>query len=88
MRAVKEGDGTLLDHTLIVYGSGIADGNAHNHGNLPILFFGGDPGPRGVHRRYDRETPLCNLYVRMLDEIGVRVRGFGDSTGALPGLAL
>jgi hypothetical protein len=73
---------------MIVYGSGISDGNAHNHENLPILFAGKGGGTirTGRHLRYPRETPLTNLYLAMLDRMGVPADSFGDSTGQLPGL--
>jgi hypothetical protein len=88
LKAVKEGDGTLLDRCMIVYGSGISDGNAHNHDNLPILLAGKGGGSLkpGRHVKYPKDTPLTNLYVAMLDRMGAHVDTFGDSTGALPGL--
>ncbi len=88
LKSVKEGDGTLLDHCMIVYGAGISDGNAHNHDNLPILLAGKGGGSikPGRHVRYPKETPLTNLYVSMLDRFGAKVDSFGDSTGALTGL--
>ncbi len=88
LKAVKEGDGTLLDHCMIVYGGGISDGNRHNHDDLPILLAGKGGGSLkpGRHVKYPRNTPLTNLYVSMLDRMGVKVDSFGDSNGALPGL--
>ena len=85
LKSIPEGDGTLLDHSMIVYGSGISDGNAHAHDNLPILLAGKANGTikTGRHVRMPRETPLTNLYVSMLDRMGVQVDGFGDSTGRL-----
>ena len=87
-RSIKEGDGTLLDNCMIVYGSGISDGNRHNHDDLPILLAGKGGGTlkTGRHLRYPRETPLTNLYLSMLDRMGVHVDSFGDSTGRLKGL--
>jgi hypothetical protein len=88
LKAVREGDGTLLDQSLVVYGSGISDGNAHNHEDLPILV-GGRGGGRvepGRHVVYPRETPLTNLHVSLLDRLGVSVERFGDSTGRLGSL--
>ena len=75
----------LLDHCMIVYGSGISDGNAHAHDDLPILLAGKANGTikTGRHVRLPNETPLTNLYVSMLDRMGVKVDGFGDSTGRL-----
>ena len=88
LKAVKEGDGTLLDHCMIVYGGGISDGNRHNHDDLPILLAGKAGGALkpGRHVKYPKDTPLTNLYVSMLDRMGVKVDSFGDSTGALAGL--
>jgi hypothetical protein len=88
LNSIKEGDGTLLDSCMIVYGSGIGDGNRHNHDNLPILLAGKGGGSlkTGRHVRYPKETPLTNLYVSMLDRMGARVEAFGDSKGPLTGL--
>lgn len=88
MKATKEGDGTLLDHSLVVYGSAISDGNRHNHDDLPILIAGGGAGTLkpGRHVRFRRETPLCNLYVSLLERMNVPAKTFGDSTGVLAGL--
>jgi hypothetical protein len=89
LRAVKEGDKSLLDRSMIVYGSGIGDGNRHNHDDLPVLLAGGGSGTikTGQHIRYPRETPLTNLYVSMLTLIGARIDRIGDSTGRLSGIA-
>ncbi len=88
LKAVKEGDGTLLDSCMIVYGGGISDGDRHNHDDLPILLAGKGGGALkpGRHVKYPRETPLTNLYVAMLDRMGAHVDSFGDSTGLLTGL--
>jgi hypothetical protein len=88
LKAVKEGDGTLLDNCMIVYGSGISDGNRHNHNDLPILLAGKGGGTlkTGRHIRYPKETPLMNLYLCMLDRVGIHVDSFGDSKGRLTGL--
>jgi Protein of unknown function (DUF1552) len=88
LKAVKEGEGTLLDNCMIAYGSGISDGNAHNHDDLPILLAGKGGGTikPGRHIKYAKETPLTNLYVSMLDRMGVKVDSFGDSKGQLPSL--
>ena len=85
LKSIPEGPGTLLDHCMIVYGSGISDGNSHSHDDLPILLAGRGGGTirTGRHIRYPKETPLTNLYVSMLDRMGVKVAGFGDSTGPL-----
>ena len=75
----------MLDNCMIVYGSGLSDGNRHNNENLPILLAGQGGGSldTGRHVRYEYETPLCNLFVSMLDRVGAPVEGFGDSTGSL-----
>jgi len=88
MKSVKEGDGTLLDHCMIAYGSGNSDGNAHNHDNLPILVAGKGGGTlkTGRHIRYNNETPLNNLWLSLLDRMEVNLDTLGDSTGHLPNL--
>jgi len=88
LSAIKEGDGTLLDHTMIAYGSGNSDGNAHNHDNLPILLAGGGGGTikQGRHIVYKNETPLNNLWLAMLERMDVKMQSLGDSTGALRNL--
>lgn len=88
LKAIKEGEGTLLESCMIVYGSGNSDGNRHNHDDLPILLAGKGSGTLtpGQHIRFRRETPLTNLYLSMLDRVGVNVPSFGDSTGRLSGL--
>lgn len=89
MKAVKEGNGTLLDQAMIVYGSGISDGDRHNHENLPILLAGKGSGTvkGGRHLRFPKETPLANLHLALLDRMGAPTDGFGDSTGRLEGLS-
>jgi hypothetical protein len=89
LKSVKEGEGkTLLDSCMVVYGSGNSDGDRHNHDDLPILLAGHGGGTLhpGQHLRVRRETPLTNLYVSLLDNVGVRVSSFGDSTGRLADL--
>jgi hypothetical protein len=83
LKSIREGDGTLLDNSMIVYGSGISDGNRHNHDDLPILLAGrgGNTITPGRHITASKETPLNNLYLSMLDRVGVRTDRFGDSTG-------
>ncbi|MDB5385140.1 MAG: hypothetical protein JWM11_786 [Planctomycetaceae bacterium] len=85
LKSVKEGNGTLLDNTMLIFGSGIGDGNAHNHDNLPVVMFGKGGGAvtPGRHVSYDKETPIANLYLAMLDSIGVQTEKLGDSTGKL-----
>ena len=88
LKSVKEGDGTLLDHCMIAYGSGNSDGNAHNHDDLPILVAGkaGNTLKTGRHLKFAKETPLNNLWVSMLQRMEVKLDALGDSTGTLPGL--
>lgn len=88
MSAVKEGDKTLLDNSMIVYGSGIGDGDRHNHDNLPILLMGHGGGTiaGGRHIKYKKDTPMCNLYLGMLHRMGVKADSFSDSTEPLKGL--
>jgi len=85
MQAVKEGDGTLLDNTMLVYGAGISDGDRHNHDDLPILLAGRGGGgiKTGRHIRYKNGTPMTNLFLCMLDRMGVHAETLGDSTGRL-----
>jgi hypothetical protein len=88
LKGVKEGDGTLIDHSMIVYGSGIGDGNRHNHDDLPILLAGRGGGTikPGRHIQFETGTPLNNLYLSMLDRIGAKRDSLGDSTGRLTDL--
>ena len=88
LRGTPDGDGTLLDHTLLLYGSGMSDGNLHNHSPLPLLMAGGADGrlKGGRHLRYPAETPMTNLLLSMLDMVGVRTERLGDSTGRLTDL--
>jgi hypothetical protein len=84
LKATPDGDGSLLDHTMIVYGSGISDGNRHNHDNLPVLLAGGSRVFRtGRHIRLTDETPVANLYLSMLDAMQVQTDKLGDSQGRL-----
>lgn len=88
LKAIKEGEGTLLDNAMIVYGSGISDGNRHNHDDLPILVAGKGGGSlqTGRHLKVADNTPLNNLYLSLLDRMGAPVDRFGDSTGRIEGL--
>jgi hypothetical protein len=90
LRSTPDGDGTLLDHSMITYGSGLSDGNAHDHSNLPMAIAGRACGTLKPGRciRYPAETPMGNLYVAMLDRMGVPVESLGDSTGKLDYLSL
>ncbi len=85
MDSIHDGDGTLLDHSMIVYGSAISDGNQHSHNNLPALLAGGGNGclKPGRHIVYKPETPMANLYLTLLDRVGVKPEAIGDSTGKL-----
>lgn len=89
MKATPEGDGCLLDHVMLAYGSGNSDGNAHNHDNLPVLVAGKGCGTlkTGRHIRYAKETPLNNLWVSLLNRMEVDIANLGDSTGALNNLS-
>ncbi len=83
LRDTPEGDGSLLDHTLYLYGSGMGNPNQHDHDNLPILVAGGAAGRMrgGRHIRFAQPTPLANLHLTLLDKVGVRLDAFGDSRG-------
>ena len=88
LKSMKEGEQSVLDNCMILYGSGLRDGNSHNPRNLPILL-GGSGGGRintGQHLRFANDTPLANLYTGMLQAYGCDVDRFADSTGVLPGL--
>jgi hypothetical protein len=80
-----DGDGTLLDHSMITYGSGISDGNRHLHHDLPVLIVGKANGSwkTGRHLQYVKDTPMANLFLAMLDRMGVRAETIGDSNGML-----
>jgi hypothetical protein len=85
LKATPEGDGTLLDHSLLLYGSGIGNPNIHDHTNLPILVAGGaSAGMKGGrHIKYDKPKPLANLHLTLLDKVGVHLDKFADSTGKM-----
>jgi hypothetical protein len=88
LAATREGEGSLLDHSLLLYGSGMGNPNVHDHTNLPILVAGGAAGRMkgGRHLRYDRPVPLANLHLTLLDRVGVRVEQFADSSGKIEDL--
>jgi len=90
LKSQKEGDSNLLDQSMIVYGSGISDGNTHTHDQLPAILAGrgGNFLSTGRHILYQRETPVTNLFVTMLQRMGVQAEHLGDSTGKLAGLCL
>jgi hypothetical protein len=85
LRSIPEGDGTLLDHSLYLYGSGMGDPNVHDHTNLPVLVAGGAAGRMrgGRHLRFSTPTPLANLHLTLLDKVGVRLDSFADSNGRI-----
>jgi hypothetical protein len=89
LKSISDGDGTLLDSSMIVYGSALADGNAHQHHNLPTVLAGRARGTLhpGRHVRYPDETPVTNLFVSMLDRMRIPVDAHGDSNGRLDGLS-
>jgi hypothetical protein len=90
LRATPDGDGSLLDHMVLMYGAGMSDSNAHSPYNLPIVLLGGGAGTLrgGRHVSFDERdrTPLANLHVTLLDKLGAPVERIGDSTGPLPTL--
>jgi hypothetical protein len=83
LKATPEGDGSLLDHSMYLYGSGMGDPNVHNHVNLPIIVAGGGAGTSsgGRHIKYAEPTPLANLHLTLLEKVGVRLDAFADSKG-------
>ena len=86
MTAVKEANGSsLLDNTMMVYGSGLSDSDRHNHDDLPILLIGKGGGTieTGRHMKFAEETPLMNLYMALFERMGAPIKQFGDSTGVL-----
>jgi hypothetical protein len=85
LRSSPEGDGSVLDHSIVVYGSGLSDGDQHSHVDLPTLVAGGGSGriKGGKHLRYPVYTPQNNLWVSLLDKVGVPIEKFGDSTGRI-----
>jgi len=90
LKAIPEGQGTLLDNCLLVYGSAISDGDRHNHDDLPILMagHGGGSVSPGRHVRYPEGTPMNNLFLSMLDRVDSPIDSLGDSTARLPGLSV
>ena len=85
MQSIHEPDGTLLDNSMIVYGAGISDGDRHNHDDLPLLLAGKGGGTikSNRHITYEPNTPMTNLFLTMLDKMGVPADHIGDSTGRL-----
>jgi hypothetical protein len=90
LKASPEGEGSVLDNSMIVYGAGLADGNAHIHHDLPTLIAGRAGGFIKSGRRVvsRKETPMCNLFLTMMDRMGTTMDHFGDATGHLNGLDL
>ncbi|MCA9174008.1 MAG: DUF1552 domain-containing protein [Planctomycetales bacterium] len=88
LASVPEGNGTLLDHSLYLYGSGMGNPNVHDHIDLPILVAGGAAGGHrgGRHLRFEKPTPLANLHLTLLNKVGVEVAEFGDSQGVVENL--
>jgi hypothetical protein len=85
LKAAQDGDGSLLDHSLVLYGSSMSNGNQHDHDPLPIILAGGASGQLqgGRHMQYGAHTPMSNLLVSVMDKLGVHVESHGDSTGKL-----
>ena len=90
LKSIREGDGTLLDNLQMSYGASLADGNRHTHEDLPTVIVGraGNRIKPGRIVAYQKETPQCNLFLTMMDNMGVRMEQFGDSTGRLAGVDL
>ena len=85
LQSIPDGDGTLLDHSMLLYGSAMSDANPHNHGPLPVILAGGASGALkgGRHLRNAKDTTMSNLLLAMLDKMGIPTEKFGDSTGML-----
>jgi hypothetical protein len=83
LESTPEGEGSLLDHVLYLYGSGMGNPDVHDHVNLPIIVAGGAAGNKrgGRHIRYEEPAPLANLHLTLLDKVGVRLDSFADSDG-------
>ena len=90
LKSIKEGNSSLLDNSMIVYGAGLTDGNRHNHEDLPTVMVGkgGNYFKTGRRVVVRRETPMSNLFLSMMDRMGVNAEHFGDSTGRVNGLNL
>jgi hypothetical protein len=85
LRSTTDGEHSLLDNSMIVYGGGISDGNRHTYNDLPVLLAGGGGGQirGGRHIRYPKDTSISNLYLTILDRLGMPMESFGDSSGKL-----
>jgi hypothetical protein len=90
LHSTPDGDGSLLDHTIMMYGTGMGDCNAHDPRNIPLVLAGGRSVQLkgGRHLRYPKETPLANLHLTLLDKLGIHLDRMGDSTGRLDDRAL
>jgi len=90
LKSIKEGDSNILGNSMIVYGAGLSDGNRHTHENLPVMIVGsgGNTIKGGRRITYRKETPISNLYLSMMDRMGVKAEHFGDATGRVDGLNL
>jgi len=86
MKSTPDGDGSLLDHTMYLYGSGMGNGDKHDHVNMPILVAGGPGHKGGRHIQYKEAAPLANVHLTLLDKAGVHVDNFADSKGKVPEL--
>jgi hypothetical protein len=88
LKKIKEGDKTLLDNSMVMFTSDLRDGNKHSPRNLPIVLAGGGGGKLklGQNLAFEKETPLANLYLTMLQTLGINQESFGDSTGTLSGI--
>lgn len=89
LHAAQDDGGSLLDHSIVVYGSSLSDSNRHLHDNLPTLVAGGGAGAirGGRHLRYPEGTPMTNLFVTLLDRVGAHRAQIGDSTGQIDHLS-
>ena len=85
MKSTRDGDGTLLDRSMVIYGSAICDGNSHSHYDLPVLLLGRGDGKikAGRHIEYPAKTPMTNLFLALLDRMNIEGEKLGDSTGKL-----
>ena len=82
LKATADGDGSLLDHSVVLYGSALSDGNAHSNSDLPLLVAGHAGGlPGGRHIAAEMGTPVANLFVQLLNCVGLETQSFADSTG-------
>jgi hypothetical protein len=81
LQSTPDGDGSLLDHSIYLYGSGMGNADVHDHVNLPILVAGGGAVKGGRHIKYGQPTPLANVHLTLLDKVGVHLDSFADSQG-------